>query len=1360
MKRPALFVLLLVTILHSSLDAQFARLHRWAVVKHGETGTISVNLTVQEAIYSGGSSGVARTDEVVTVGVPLPDDATTGTTTTSQLTVSGASAGQFRALGHWPSGRIKWVLVDAVLSSLSAGATSTALTLTSSGGGGNFGGSDLATDNGSTITVATGTGGCTFTIKEANFNGFDIVTCGTGPTTVVATGTSAGLVVTGPAYDGSTTACGTCTTEFKSSNDGSSLISIEENGPVRAVVKATGSLKDGSGNAYMKFTVRMHFYKGKGHTKVVTSLQNADLGADSSFATAHKGFDAFEWRTTANISGTRSYRYGIDGGSEQTGSISGSDDTYLYSAASLFMEGNDWDNGGVVPYTTDSGWTLVLNGNTGSPVDTGTNAIAQAVAGYADIRDTNGVGMSIGVYQMAAYWPKSLEFASGGSDVRIGIWARQNSEAYYQAYGNYSTHDLYFNFHDSALSSPSNEFLKFQHYLVARAPYTHYNTTEVFGPHFRMADPTVEQAFYEDAKTAGVPSMSGYTAWPYLDETPHNASWPLQAFRAKAWGDTGGGNQSEFGWSQFFNFITRGMTGRYIDSMQWYRFVMDSAFYRSDGFSWVGQSGIDALGHPDRVSANSAEVTAENLRVIDQSHPHWYGLGDYYFLTGDEGAKDAMLDGVKDFYEQAGTYAVSGDLSTTRAVGMHLLGAARAAAFLADVGVSNTTILDNATDLYDLEVAPVLCPESDEAGSSCTFTPNPGIGHEDAQFGTSRQRGVHWAGGYVSNYCGDSVVYRMNDDFTNSLLAQGILELRDAKGSAWADYYEALDLAYGITRASLTENYHDAGAGEWDDNGFRGHVLVDVESATGGIVAGDCPPDDANYEVAVRATLWMLFYTQYLVDGGTADWSEKFTIAVQKLIAASGVGWPELGSYQLSTLAAILDNPGSTTLEDVTITGVTDNGGGSYTIQWTVPTGAESYRIKYSSKTIVPWLNFDEGTYVFGISSTANTPWFAATNVPTLPAPEAVGTTQSLTISTGLGTGLTSANFSVKAYALAPPTGITWTSQSTPGDAPGANGWSTMFFDTVSSKIWAFLIPSTTSNIWSMEVNYYEAAANDWTRRGGGAQAVGVCSSNPDGTSDVTPWPGNRHPYQNMALDTSRNKLHLVGGVCSGTDPDDHWTYDMTAQTWTQVSSNVATTLYVDNNMVYDPDTDALIYWGQNTGFNHRTWIYCLGSSVTGPQTTAGCSAVNTWTELTVTGAPTYNNGAYNVSYYDTARNSILAFTQNSAGTQRELWEYTVATKTWANRSPTSNPTGATPSTGESQVAYITSGAFAGYYIYHRGTTGPQVTYLYDPATNAYTSLQSGSGPAASAYLTWDPVAGKIVARMAQSQVIWHGVLD
>ena len=51
---------------------------------------------------------------------------------------------------------------------------------------------------------------------------------------------------------------------------------------------------------------------------------------------------------------------------------------------------------------------------------------------------------------------------------------------YYQAWPQYSVHDLYLNFHSVPLSSPGSEFLKFQHYLMARAPIAYYNNANVF----------------------------------------------------------------------------------------------------------------------------------------------------------------------------------------------------------------------------------------------------------------------------------------------------------------------------------------------------------------------------------------------------------------------------------------------------------------------------------------------------------------------------------------------------------------------------------------------------------------------------------------------------------------------------------------------------------------------------------------------------------------------------------------------------------------------------------------------------------------------------------------------------------------
>jgi hypothetical protein len=977
MKKRSLIAIVLITL---------------AVVGPRVHAALSVPLTIQEALYPGSMSGLARTGDPVTVGIPLPDDPATGVTDVSQLTLTGAPAGQFRALGRWPSGRIKWVLVDT-LASLSGGGTATGIAL-STGGNGNFGGASLATDNGATITVSTGT--ATFTIRKANFNGFDQVAV--GGTIVVPSGSSSGLVITGPA-PGATT-CGVCTTIYSSANDSSSTAVIEENGPVRTVIRASGAHKDASGNAYLKFTVRMHFYKNKSYVKAVTSLRNADNGASGSAEVAYKGLKAYEWRTAANVAGTQTYSIAKHDGAVETGTISGSDEVYLYQGKSELMEETNWDT--VVPqYTNDTGYAIKKNGAT---LASGSNV--QYPEGWADIRTSSGAGMSIGVYQMAAYWPKSLEFGAGGSDVRIGIWPRQNSRTFHQAWPQWSTHDLFFNFHGAALPSPSGDFLKFQHYLVGHADYTHYNSTGVFGM-FKMASPAVEQSFYQDTASAAVPSISQSGAWPYRDKGISDINWKLVIHRWKDWGEPGGGNQMEFGFSGLQNFITRGMTGRYLYAAQFYRYITDDVFPHSDGFTWNNQTGLDSFGRPNRTSPNSSEGVRS---WIDTLHPHWYGMTDYYFMTGDELVKEQLLDGVRDYYTATNTYPTSGLLSTTRAVGTHLIGASRFAMFLKTIGetADEATVLTNATTLYNLQVKPKLCPESDEAGSGCTFTSNPAMYHEDSQFGTSPLRGVHWSGGFIANWCGTSGnIYRSFSSFNGALLVHGILELRNAKGSGWTDSLNALDLAYGVSQAALSEAYVDGGNGRWDNSGFRPATLLDMPSA--------CGMAEQNYDPSVIFTQWMHFYVQYLETGQTTTWKPKLRTAVQKGMAALNTFWHEFGNYQLSTLADILNTSSAPTLQNVTLTNVTANGGGSYTISWTVPAGATSYRVKWGPKQIVDWLGFNAGTYTFTGNPTTQMNWFAATNVASTPTPGAAGSTQSMTISTG-ASGLTAANFSVKAY--------------------------------------------------------------------------------------------------------------------------------------------------------------------------------------------------------------------------------------------------------------------------------------------------------------------------------------------------------
>ncbi|HZT23460.1 MAG TPA: hypothetical protein VFB55_11180, partial [Verrucomicrobiae bacterium] len=373
---------------------------------------------------------------------------------------------------------------------------------------------------------------------------------------------------------------------------------------------------------------------------------------------------------------------------------------------------------------------------------------------------------------------------------------------------------------------------------------------------------------------------------------------------------------------------------------------------------------------------------------------------------------DALLDGPKDWFLTQNTYqnGKSGGLYNSRSIGVNLIGAARFATFLAATGDPDApAVLKEAENDYVAQVKPELCVSGYPAG--CTLGKVDG-GPWNTQ-GVSRTRGVPWgSAGTSGSWCGVSHAYRVNSSFQSSILIQGLLELRNAEGPFWPEYYNALDLAYGIARWNLSENYVDDGSGRWDINGFRFGLALDVPNSCKN--PGETPEPD--FQPTPTQTTAMTFLAKYLVDG-TTEWATKFKINMQKDMASLGVTTSDFGEYQLATIIDILNNPGPARLNDVPITRVADNGGGSYTIYWVAPAGAQSYRIKWGAKPIVDWIGFDPTNNVFLGDPAKTMPWFAATNVPNLPAPAAPGTVQSLTIQTGVP-GLTTANFSVKAYVV------------------------------------------------------------------------------------------------------------------------------------------------------------------------------------------------------------------------------------------------------------------------------------------------------------------------------------------------------
>jgi Bacterial Ig domain/YetA-like protein len=958
---------------------------------------LNVPLTIQEMDYPG-QSGIARTSDPLTVGVPLARGVVpcananpASCTGVASLGLTGAAMGQFRCLVEWDDQSCKWVLIDTQ-ATVTAGGINTGIALTN-GGTGNFGGTNLATDGGTTISVDTGAG--QFTIKKANFNGLDTVVV--GGATIVATGTSTGLAITGPAPGG--TSCGTCTTTYTSSNDAASTAVIEENGPVRAVVKADGAHKDASGNTYMRWTVRLYFYKGKSYVRANVSLRNADT-AGTAFNTAYKGFSSYELRLTPAIGASRSFTFGNDTATPTAGSFTGSENAYLYQAYTSRMEHSDWSSS-TASFITRSGGTYAQNGY---QITQGATTLLRGAASsadskmFGDLSDSTGEGILAGVYLGGEFWPKSVQFQNGGSEIRVGIWPDQSQYTgtcsltpcaipYYQAWPQHSIHDVYLNFHNTALGSAQNEFLKQQFYLIGRATSVDYynSTSAMFNS---LINPSEEDAYY---RAQGLVCC-------IADFTPN-------VFRYYAWPNTGGSNQADFALAYMRNYLERGYTGRYIWAVNRYRFDAEQAFPRSDGFNWRSSgSSLDSWGFPTAGSTNSGNA---NRAWVDQEHAHWYGMVDYYYVSGDETIHDAINDGPKDRFLNTTASLNTGSLWNERAIGNELIALARMYQLAKG---TNDTDAPGFLTVADKVLATQVFPDIPTPAA-------PGTPDQGKQ-GTSMSRGIHYGccgwdsfpNPPASNGPGGAGTGRQDKPFMTSIMVQGVYELAQARGTGWtsstgADQYNhAIDYAYGMAHWALTEGYVDNGVcSPASTCGAVYEVFLDY-------------PQNLSAQNG-QETIWYPYYVQQVYKGDVGTWQRKLNIQLKQVDQAnSGGSWDENANYAVNQAIFSALHPGTITQLDVPIT-VVNNGGGSYTISWTVPVGVSKYRLKhFNGKQIVDDLGWNVANNTSTFSAASFNPFWSAPATRQQPTPGQSSITVTLDDLTGTALGSAGENFALKAW--------------------------------------------------------------------------------------------------------------------------------------------------------------------------------------------------------------------------------------------------------------------------------------------------------------------------------------------------------
>lgn len=278
------------------------------------SGLAQVDILVPE------SNGRSRQAEPITLGVPFSQGSLNSIEHLGIQHPSGEDIdAQFSIMSKWRDGSIRWAKCD-FQASVAANAQAKYRLITNSS---HSTATDLSVEeNGSEITVITGP--LRFSISKTKYNLINqafLDVNGNGnfeaAEEIISKTNSEGWVATQNGQD------------FLSSQTPPSRIIIEEQGPMKVVLKVEGRHYDTQGNYFLKYETRIYAFAGKPYIKVRHSYANGtSVGSLGDSGSADFGVSVEEYRLgmDLNLSGDLSYQVGTNGqainGTFNTGFVS------------------------------------------------------------------------------------------------------------------------------------------------------------------------------------------------------------------------------------------------------------------------------------------------------------------------------------------------------------------------------------------------------------------------------------------------------------------------------------------------------------------------------------------------------------------------------------------------------------------------------------------------------------------------------------------------------------------------------------------------------------------------------------------------------------------------------------------------------------------------------------------------------------------------------------------------------------------------------------------------------------------------------------------------------------------------------
>ncbi len=599
-----------------------------------EAGFTPVVVTGTQYISLSLAAGPTAEKVPLRTGVPLPMGALADLSALRLETGDGSQEvpAQFDAISRWPDGSIKVALTHLVTDlgaarsyrvAYGAGVARAALPREVALSGSPS--TELTVDTGLVKFAVSSKGVITRLWRDANGNG----TFEAGEQLI-----DAGDLFMVNAYDN---------LEYTASAATDAVVTVEESGPLRAVIKAQGSLTNGSGARLIKYLVRYYAHQGSDKVDVEVSVIDDRLEANvqttpTSFAIAARAM-GMRWRYLSD--GAADYRFGGEGGVAYGAKVSG--EHYLLQKGQFhfedgFDQGHTFSYSGVGTGAKASGWVAL---------DSGSRHLALMVRDFwqqfPSELSVNGNTLT------ASLFPARGGTAETTQPVLSGVTYRRAESMYFTRPGGAKTYQLRLAFGagtptTSALHALNDSYQRHRLELMATPEW--YVSSGVFGD-LNVGTPTgankgydafLMQDIYERSieKSDGNATMFGWR--DYGDRLRGGWALEINDVRVPSFY-----NDTHVGANNFFTQFLRSGDPR------WFQLADISTRHFMDvDVSHGPRAGYWSTGGTPQPAGEVHAINHENVdhqvRNLHWGHAHVSGLSNNYLLTGDKRSLDVLTE--------------------------------------------------------------------------------------------------------------------------------------------------------------------------------------------------------------------------------------------------------------------------------------------------------------------------------------------------------------------------------------------------------------------------------------------------------------------------------------------------------------------------------------------------------------------------------------------------------------------------------------------------------------------------------------------------------------------------------------------